>query len=322
MQLRPPPLPALLSPGAAEVRADALPPPARSPRSRRSLRSTRCRGTHRCPTPGHEKAPAPATHQPCSGCSVPPAPALLLSHHVPQAQHPHGHRGTCETGSVAMDSRQRPRPALARCASHGVLSSRPAGMQGCPPALCWRLSPGLVPTGQHPNPSAHLRDQLPAPGPTTPPAHGSFTLGSCTAKRGGTRCSSLPRQDESQPCQDHPPPHTTCWALLGVSGDGGRVAPVGPCWRSQPCPGVAVAQRHVCPRQHWPCHPSCANKAQRHTSRHSPATVLPAAPERHLLWPSTGIPGTHQEPAHGSWPDPHLASRWERRDPKSALASC
>lgn len=204
----------------------------------------------------------------------------------------------------------------------GSLAAVPPGCRAAHPPCAGGSALGSSPRDNTQTclPTSGISSQLLAPPRSrhtapSPSAAAPLSEGGCDAAPCHGRMSP-------SPARTTPPPHTTCWALLGVSCDGGRVAPVGPSWRSQPCPGVAVAQRHVCPRQHWPCHPSCANKAQRHTSRRSPATVLPAAPERHLLWPSTGIPGAHQEPAHRSRPDPYLASRWERRDPKSALASC
>lgn len=82
MQLQPPPLPALLPPGAAEVRADALPPPALPPRGRRPL----CHPCHPC----HPPVSCPRIRgsiSPRTPLSPPPLPALRCCHR--------GHRDTC-----------------------------------------------------------------------------------------------------------------------------------------------------------------------------------------------------------------------------------
>lgn len=117
VQPQPPPLPALLPPSADEVRADALPPPARSSRGHQHL----C-GTHQCPTPSPRGKSAPALlshrHGPSPTPSRPPW-------HLRDGEHSRGLRAVTATGACSGTPR--------------TPSSCPARMRGSPSTLCLSL---------------------------------------------------------------------------------------------------------------------------------------------------------------------------------------
>lgn len=116
MQLQPPPLPALLPPGAAEVRADALPPPALPPRGRRPL----CHPCHPC----HPPVSCPRIRgsiSPRTPLSPPPLLALRCCHR--------GHRDTCMwCGSMAAGPASARIPSVRSPGTLGSRSKRDAGL--------------------------------------------------------------------------------------------------------------------------------------------------------------------------------------------------
>lgn len=208
MQLQPPPLPALLPPGAAEVRADALPPPAHSPRGRQPLRDTRCHSTRRVlPRGSHSPRDTPALPQP----RRPPAliPAMPQPNAVVAVVAPAG----CGAWPRALGSEHSQR--LLGGTPPRDPQQPPRQMRGSLPTLCQWLSRGL---GRAGGAGQDAQTPLLTPGvnyrPTVLPARGSFALSSCPAKGGGTRCSSMQWQDDP-PARPGPP--TPCY-LPGAAG--------------------------------------------------------------------------------------------------------
>lgn len=212
MQFQPPPLPALLPPGAAEVRADALPPPALSLKDRWPLYSTPCHPPVSYPTP---------RERPRTLCTLSPPP---LPPCVPQRCCHRGHRDICmwEHGR-GLQAVSRQRPGSWHSFSEiprdpWQLAQRDVGLLIHPvPAVHPRTHPHRRGQAGWPNPSALPKDQL----LTRAPRNSQHTaapppLCRCLAKQGGSRSCTVTRQDEPPSLTSPLPSPATCQAPSGV----------------------------------------------------------------------------------------------------------
>lgn len=244
--LQPPPLPALLPPGAAEVSADALPTPARSPPgppapARHPPPGSLRRGTRRCcPAPGMCRPRAPNPAWLCGPSALPL--------HIPQnpAQEiPRGQEGASTSPKPAGDP---PAPL-----GQPEAARRPPGLGAflCPdPPAPGTPTPGLgQPQGPKspspdictPSTAPHVlapstRAQRPAwdPHPTLPPV--PLSLGGARCRRQGCPGGSLPALPASG---RSPAPRVSLPECLPSSSTRANTATTRLLTTASPVPGAA-----------------------------------------------------------------------------------